>query len=793
MTALRLKRGTTTQNNNYTGPPGELTVDTTSNQLRLHNGTTVGGVAIGDLTVTSVKTSAYNANVNELVRIDSTTGEFTITLPATPIDGARISFVDVGGQCGTNPVLVAANGKTILGDSTGISLDANGAVLGLVFNNLTNNWSKINMFSSSSFAVVDPAQNVTYVDDVFSAYTYTGNGSTQTINNGVDLAGSGGLVWIKNRTSTGYNHLMDSARGITKYLYSDLNSSQDTISSIVTSLNSNGISLGTANQTNTNGTNFVSWTFRKAPKFFDIVTYTGNDAARTITHNLGQVPGMIIVKCSSTAGSWFVYHRTLANTEFLKLETTNAKDSLSTLWNSTTPTSTEFSIGTSNAVNAGSNTYVAYLFAHDTSANGMIQCGSFTSDGSGQSNSVTLGWEPQYIMYKNSSSTGSWIVIDSARGMPVGDGANTKMLNPNSSNAEGVTYSGVTLTATGFSIAGLSGSATYIYMAIRRPNKPPTLGTQVYNAIARTGTGAAATVTGVGFAPDLVLINNTNHVVSNQNMISDRLRGIKQLQTNQTGADAEYSRTEEITSFNNLGVTFGTSTWATSNYSGASYINYFFRRAPGVFDIVCYTGNGSTLNVNHNLGVAPEIIIMKARNQGTLRWQVWCKYNSLLAGTANTDSCTLILNSSACNGQTYSESQELISLPTSSYFTVGDYGDFSTPYMYVVYLFATKAGISKVGSYTGNGANQTINCGFTTGARFVLIKRTDSTGDWYVWDSVRGIVTGNDPCMVLNDYTKDNNSPNDSIDPDNSGFIVNQVAATNINVNAGTYIFLAFA
>jgi hypothetical protein len=95
MTSLRLKRGTTTQNNSYTGSVGELTLDTTLNQLRLHNGTTVGGVAIGDLTVTSVKTNAYNANVNELVRIDSTTGSFTITLPATPSDGSRISFLDI--------------------------------------------------------------------------------------------------------------------------------------------------------------------------------------------------------------------------------------------------------------------------------------------------------------------------------------------------------------------------------------------------------------------------------------------------------------------------------------------------------------------------------------------------------------------------------------------------------------------------------------------------------------------------------------------------------------------------
>ena len=111
---------------------------------------------------------------------------------------------------------------------------------------------------------------------------------------------------------------------------------------------------------------------------------------------------------------------------------------------------------------------------------------------------------------------------------------------------------------------------------------------------------------------------------------------------------------------------------------------------------------------------------------------------------------------------------------------------------YVTYLFATLPGVSKVGSYTGNGGTQTINCGFTTGSRFVLIKRTDSTGDWFVWDSTRGIVASNDPHLSLN-TTAAEVTTDDSIDPDNSGFIVNQVAATNINVTSATYIFLSFA
>jgi hypothetical protein len=97
-----------------------------------------------------------------------------------------------------------------------------------------------------------------------------------------------------------------------------------------------------------------------------------------------------------------------------------------------------------------------------------------------------------------------------------------------------------------------------------------------------------------------------------------------------------------------------------------------------------------------------------------------------------------------------------------------------------------------VGSYTGTGTTQVINCGFTAGSRFVLIKATSTTGNWYVWDSARGIVAGNDPHLSLN-TTAAEVTTDDSVDTDSTGFVVNQVAATNINVSSATYVFLAVA
>jgi hypothetical protein len=131
--------------------------------------------------------------------------------------------------------------------------------------------------------------------------------------------------------------------------------------------------------------------------------------------------------------------------------------------------------------------------------------------------------------------------------------------------------------------------------------------------------------------------------------------------------------------------------------------------------------------------------------------------------------------------------------PTSTVFSVGVATDTNgLTDTFVAYLFATVAGVSKVGSYTGTGTTQTINCGFTAGARFVMIKRTDSTGDWYVWDTARGIVSGNDPYLLINSTAAEVTNT-DYIDPVNSGFQISSTAPVQINGSGGTFIFLAIA
>jgi len=199
-------------------------------------------------------------------------------------------------------------------------------------------------------------------------------------------------------------------------------------------------------------------------------------------------------------------------------------------------------------------------------------------------------------------------------------------------------------------------------------------------------------------------------------------------------------------------------------------------------DIVSFESHGiiSDWVEHHNLGVTPEFMIFKARQDSS----DWWTYHKDIGFTK-----WLYLNKTNATA----DAGSVIFATTNNTFGLNSSGiGFGSFKQVITYLFATCPGISKVGSYTGNGTSQVIDCGFSTGARFILIKRTDSTGDWYIWDSTRGIIAANDPHLSLN-TTSAEVTTDDSVDPNPIGFIVNQVAATNINVLNATYIFLSIA
>jgi len=567
-----------------------------------------------------------------------------------------------------------------------------------------------------------------YIEDVMSTWLYTGTGASQTITNGIDLSGKGGLTWIKARTQPSFasnNTLFDTIRGTGKQIYSDLTSAQATDNTSLTAFNATGFTLGTdsTGTVNYSGHTFASWTFRKQPKFFDVVTYTGNGTAgRTVAHNLGSVPGCIIVKQTSASGQgWPVYHRSEGNGRALLLNDTAASFLASGYWNTTTPTSTEFTLGSSAAVNESGQTYVAYLFAHNAGGFGLagtdnvISCGSFSG-----ASLVTLGYEPQWVLIRRIDTAADWRIFDTMRGFNVSAGG--AQLEPNTSNAESIGYN-ISPSATGFTPTDFP-SGTYIYIAIRRgPMKVPTSGTSVFSPVNQTGGGTVTT----NFPVDLLI--STTPSQSSYRIVNDRLRGASTtrdvpLYTNTT--DAETVGTGYGFGFdNNTGYIDGL---FTSSFSDL-YLN--FRRAPSFFDEVCWTGDGTSNRViPHNLTVVPELSITKSRNATGIgdvdskNWIVRCS-----AGPSNYLGMLNTSDSGFPWGQnTYWPTTSVwfgtgSSLNTGTLSNGNDWANGLNE-KFVTYLFATCAGVSKVGSYTGNGSSQTINCGFTGGSRFVLIKKT---------------------------------------------------------------------
>jgi len=637
------------------------------------------------------------------------------------------------------------------------------------------------------------------VEDVFSTLLYDGSGSAQTINNGIDLSGEGGLVWIKKRDASKDHGLMDTEQGLdgssnSRYLKSNSTSAQST-GSLITAYNSNGFTTGTADMTNGSGEEYVSWTFRKAPKFFDIVTYTGNATNRTIAHNLGSAPGMILIKDLTGTGAWAVYHRSVGNgagQNYVLTLNTTAGDA-SGVWNGTAPTSSVFSVGTDGTVNESGRNFVAYLFAHNNSdgvfgATGdkdIIKCGHFETNSSEEA-TIDLGFEPQWIFYKryNSSTEGDWLMYDNMRGMQGDFVSNASLLEANTADAEAETTNRIAITSTGFKVDNWgTSSSPFIYVAIRRgPMATPTAGTEVFATVNQAGGYQTTRYATSGFPVDFALGKETSQ--SGSWYAYDRMRGSK-LDLNTNDDSVENSNSPGPVQFDFMDKV------RVQLFNSSTTVSWWmWKRAPSYFDVVAYTGTGSARTVSHNLGAVPEMMWVKPRETGSASSDWWV-FNKDLSTPADD---SLVLNSTGASNTGNGALLWNSTMPTSSVFSLGTYNGINQSGRdFIAYLFATLAGVSKVGSYTGNGntSGPTVDCGFTSGPKFVLIKRTGNTGSWYLFDSVRGIVAGAESQLYLNSNAAEQTAT-DQIDPTSSGFQI-VTNATGLNSNGDNYIFYAIA
>ena len=307
---------------------------------------------------------------------------------------------------------------------------------------------------------------------------YTGTGSSQSI---TGLGFQPDWTWIKERNAAADHGLYDAVRGVQKQLESNNSDAETTETTGLTAFGSDGFTVGALAQLNTSADTYVAWNWKangagsantagtiastvsaSTTAGFSIVTYTGTGANATVGHGLGAVPSMYIVKKRSAGGdNWAIYHISTGNTNFLRLDTTNAAQTFN-LWQDTTPTSSVFYLSSDVGINGSGATFVAYCFAQVA---GYSAFGSYTGNGSTDGTFIFTGFRPRWVMIKRTDVSESWNIVDTSRDTYNQAGTN---LYPNLTNAES-TNNSCDVLSNGFKLrntwdgANASGG-TYIYM-----------------------------------------------------------------------------------------------------------------------------------------------------------------------------------------------------------------------------------------------------------------------------------------------------------------------------------------
>lgn len=303
---------------------------------------------------------------------------------------------------------------------------------------------------------------------VFDIALWAGSGAARDIVTDFDMGKS--MLWIKSRSSTAQGVIFDTARGANAYWSPTSTAASATLSNSMTEFKENGYSLGTQANVNAVGVNYVGWAFKKQPKFFDVVKWTGSGVQREIAHELGCEPGLIIVKRRDSGGSGAVYHRKSGanpGAQYTLINNTGAVTVNNTTFGGVAATSTHFTVGDSATVNAAAATYVAYLFAHDPA--GIIGCDSYVGNGLSAGPVVNLGWRPQFLYIKRIDGISNHMMLDTARGVVTGTGDSQMMANLTDAETTG---DFVDFTDTGFQIKATTQSyntaaSVYTYMAIK--------------------------------------------------------------------------------------------------------------------------------------------------------------------------------------------------------------------------------------------------------------------------------------------------------------------------------------
>ena len=297
-------------------------------------------------------------------------------------------------------------------------------------------------------------------------YTGTNNELVLTFDGNSDLQPD--MIWTKNRGRAANHVLSDTVRGIGKGLYPDLtNAEGDT--NYISAIGSDGYTIVATDsvEINRDDDTFVSWNWKEsATAGMDIVSYTGNATARTISHSLSAVPAWMLIKCRSEDGhSWKVYHKSIGATGALSLQNTGATDTDSNYFNDTAPTSSVFTVGSNGDVNDNGETFVAYLFSEKQ---GYSKFGSYVGNGNADGTFVYTGFKPAFVMIKiTDNGSQDWFILDNKRS-PFN--LTDDSLAPNQNDTESTSEANLDFLSNGFKLKMTSirvnGSGNnYVYFA----------------------------------------------------------------------------------------------------------------------------------------------------------------------------------------------------------------------------------------------------------------------------------------------------------------------------------------
>ena len=659
----------------------------------------------------------------------------------------------------------------------------------------------------------------------FSAVLYTGTGSTQSIT-GVGFQPD--FVWIKNRDTTNWHLINDSSRGANNSIFT--NSTQgnqiNDANGYISSFDTDGFTVTSGNTVNGNGNNLVAWCWKanggttssntdgsitstvqaNTKAGFSIITWAGTGGVNTVGHGLNSAPELILIKGLSSAGDWQVYSSPTGNGNKLVINSFAAQSS-TTRWNSTSPTSSVFTLNDSGL---GTN-LVAYAFQ---SVAQYSSIGTYTGNSSDNGPIVETGFEPAFLIIKNTSDVGSWFMYDNKRNT---SNPRINYLLANATNVEASDMGGVDFLSNGFQIKDDHPDVndtgdTYLYIAFAAdPSAAPVLADS-FNSVAYTGFGFSSypvPVTGFGFSPSMIWFKERGPQGYDHGLY-DHVRGIERLiYPDLTQAETD-TVDRGVQSFDPDGVTLGDNNkanarWSTPN-SFSTYVGWAWKAnsAPTIntdgtiqsivsanqasgFSIVSYTGDGNASStVGHGLGTIPDITIFKTLS-GTSEWNTYLTSNNTVGFLNN--NTAFVSNNGGTNG-----SVDIANMSSTTFGFLNGSSSVNNQNgngsRYIMYAFKSIDGFSKIGTYTGNGSatGPVITTGFQPD--FVMIKSTSIAGAWMILDSARSPSNPRQLLLQPQSAAIEQNVGN-AIDFNADNFQITDTNASR-NQNGATYIYMAF-